>query len=52
MNKTSFTALAMLATFSREAFALTLPVPEPSVLGLFGAGAIVGVLVWRNGRGR
>jgi len=51
-NKTPLAGLAMLLTFSREAFALTLPVPEPSVFVLFGVGAIVDALVWCNGRGR
>lgn len=47
-----FTLLLLLFTLSSNAQALTVVVPEPSVLGLLGIGAVVGILAWRIKRKR
>jgi|GEM_PF-5234362 len=47
-----FSLLLFIFTISGNAYALDLQVPEPSVLSLLGAGAVVGILAWRIKRKR
>lgn len=44
--------LLVLFTLSGNAHALAPQIPEPSVLSLFGIGAVVGILAWRIRRKR
>ena len=48
MRALSLIAIAGFAAFSAQsAYATNLPIPEPSVLGLLGAAAVAGVVVYR-----